>query len=1193
MDSTSLPGGDVFRYALSNNWSFFSRGRFTNANALVTPTATAGLVSDASNATPIVITSANHGLLTGDETFIGGVLGNTAADFGTSVSVTVIDADRFSLDGSAGNGAYLGGGAWQRISLVDKASGVAGTPVVITTTIPHRLSTGDQVFLQGLGGSYAALNNSGYYVTVLDATRFSVHGTVADGSTAKFGFYSPANGVLLKSAIGGANLSGLNAADAGFDGFLFQPFALNSVDPRLMLAGFTGVYEDADPDPANGFAGDVITNISADVPNLNGNIPAQTGLIYAMAYGGFRAGAGYTNVAVMGSTTGQLWVRGETGAAFTDVSDGDPGDLGGGTGQVWSVAVDPADWRRVYVVKGDQLWFTPDVTDLAAAGHEFRVIGGAFTDNLITLTSQLRAVAVVPSASGNVPVVGGLGGVFRLLPPSAAACPDAPWSKYGQDLPHALVRGLSYDAATDTLLAATYGRGAWAGANASATVGSAARLDVTGDGNANTLELRPDPNNPLRLIVSDGLGAPQSFETSTVMQVSFQGLGGADLIRVLTLGTPGADLQYVNFRVSVDGGGQAGDRLEIDDSTDDIGRGATFTVDTVGAGNTDTLFGPCGSVAYSGLDSLALTFGFGAADAALIRGLSVPTLVDFGFGLDTLDLSGLTDPQAVTLSAPGALGGFDGATTAPLTFRNVNVLVGTHGLSDTLFGLNADALWLFDLAGGRYNAGPGTLLFFDVENAVGGGLADRFLFWPGAGLAGNLDGGGGADTLDYSAFDQAVRTDLQTRTSAGFFGTFAGVESLIGSSSPDDALVGEDNLNVWNVTGTTRGDVDGFTFDAVENLIGGWLADLFRFQPGGVAGNIDGGLGGGNDLLDFSGLSQPQEVFLSGVTQFRGFDGFLGGNSPIGGTFRFIDSVFGSAASAGDSLTNLTGRTADWLVNGRNAGIYQDLASSNQLRYRSVEFLRGGPVAESFSIEGGTGAQITGLIDGNGGQDTLFGFNGPYRLVTLVLTPGGLSVDGLTSRYVDIERLFLFGLPIRCTIRFDQGNPVPVLGVIIRGFSRLGVLTIIGSAQKDRFTLKSGLLRVNASSPILYSGVERLDLFAGGGDDTFDARSVSYQAALVRFFGGLGNDTITLAPSTTTRFFIHGGPPARPTVPGDALFFVKAGQLIQPPVILGNGGSDGLYRFRNRMSVQFVSIERGVGGNLDLQPWNFAAPNIF
>jgi hypothetical protein len=90
-----------------------SMGGGSNANSFhgccfsgsqLTPTTITG----ATNASPIVITSANHGLNTGDVVGITGVVGNTAAN--DAWIITKVDANNFSLQSSAGNGAYVSGG---------------------------------------------------------------------------------------------------------------------------------------------------------------------------------------------------------------------------------------------------------------------------------------------------------------------------------------------------------------------------------------------------------------------------------------------------------------------------------------------------------------------------------------------------------------------------------------------------------------------------------------------------------------------------------------------------------------------------------------------------------------------------------------------------------------------------------------------------------------------------------------------------------------------------------------------------------------------------------------------------------------------------------------------------------------------------------------------------------------------------
>ena len=84
---------------------------------------TKGVITGATNATPIVITSAAHGLTTGDTVVISGVEGNLAAN-GVHV-VTVIGANSFSLDDSVGDGDYAADSNATWYLGVDEATGLA------------------------------------------------------------------------------------------------------------------------------------------------------------------------------------------------------------------------------------------------------------------------------------------------------------------------------------------------------------------------------------------------------------------------------------------------------------------------------------------------------------------------------------------------------------------------------------------------------------------------------------------------------------------------------------------------------------------------------------------------------------------------------------------------------------------------------------------------------------------------------------------------------------------------------------------------------------------------------------------------------------------------------------------------------------------------------------------------------------
>lgn len=69
-----------------------------------------GTITGASNASPIVITCADHGLQAGQRVTVASVGGNTAANGTWTVANPATNT--FELSGSSGNGAYTSGGTW-------------------------------------------------------------------------------------------------------------------------------------------------------------------------------------------------------------------------------------------------------------------------------------------------------------------------------------------------------------------------------------------------------------------------------------------------------------------------------------------------------------------------------------------------------------------------------------------------------------------------------------------------------------------------------------------------------------------------------------------------------------------------------------------------------------------------------------------------------------------------------------------------------------------------------------------------------------------------------------------------------------------------------------------------------------------------------------------------------------------------
>lgn len=101
-----------------------------------------GSITGATTDTPIVITSASHGLTTGEIVKISGVLGNVAAN--GIWTVTNLTANTFSLDSSVGAGTYDSGGTWrQGAGRIDYTSVDAPTDSRVVTRQILRTKDGD------------------------------------------------------------------------------------------------------------------------------------------------------------------------------------------------------------------------------------------------------------------------------------------------------------------------------------------------------------------------------------------------------------------------------------------------------------------------------------------------------------------------------------------------------------------------------------------------------------------------------------------------------------------------------------------------------------------------------------------------------------------------------------------------------------------------------------------------------------------------------------------------------------------------------------------------------------------------------------------------------------------------------------------------------------------------------------------
>jgi autotransporter-associated beta strand protein len=235
--------------------------------------------------------------------------------------------------------------------------------------------------------------------------------------------------------------------------------------------------------------------------------------------------------------------------------------------------------------------------------------------------------------------------------------------------------------------------------------------------------------------------------------------------------------------------------------------------------------------------------------------------LNLGANQDVISFAPLADPVAVSLTARGTTDGFAGTTTLAAmstTIDNVDQLTGSSAsgsgaAGDTLtLTLSAAAIWNVTAAnaGDVSVAGPARDLdFTSFENLVGGALSDSFIMGATGSLNGGINGGKGADFIDYSAYSTTISVDLTATP-----GTATNVTGGLAVGSGGD--VGNSIEHVYGGSGA-----DTIVGDADVNIIRGNAgADTINAKDG--IDDVNGGAG--NDLIQIAGTEATDDLILGG-----------------------------------------------------------------------------------------------------------------------------------------------------------------------------------------------------------------------------------------------------------------------------------------------------------------------------------------
>ncbi|HLF40407.1 MAG TPA: sialidase family protein, partial [Acidimicrobiia bacterium] len=246
------------------------------------------------------------------------------------------------------------------------------------------------------------------------------------------------NPVGLRSGPAAAVRSGLDPADKGFTGFAHIPYVANAVDSSRMLIGLFSLYESTD-------RLETVSSILTSTASAGASLTFSNHF-NALAYGGRKGATEHADV-IYAARGNKIYVRGAGETSFETHTIK-------GAGRIGDIVLDPDDWETAYAIDGDKVYKTTN------AGEDWVVVSQRLRQ------FDLQAVEFVETATDDVLLVGGTGGVYRAFNPA----PDVQWTEFGIGLPNALVGDIDFidrfalpggHTPPDVLLAGTFGRGTW------------------------------------------------------------------------------------------------------------------------------------------------------------------------------------------------------------------------------------------------------------------------------------------------------------------------------------------------------------------------------------------------------------------------------------------------------------------------------------------------------------------------------------------------------------------------------------------------------------------------------------------------------------------------------------------------------------------------------------------------------------
>jgi hypothetical protein len=593
------------------------------------------------------------------------------------------------------------------------------------------------------------------------------------------------------------------------------------------------------------------------------------------------------------------------------------------------------------------------------------------------------------------------------------------------------------------------------------------------------------------------------------------------------------------------------------------GKNASTTWDITGT-NAETV----GAVSFTTFQNLI--GGTGSNDFVFSNGASVTGNVVGGGGTETLDVSAYT--TAVTVNLAGSTATATTTGNSPIgstggTFSGINTFAGSNGVNDSLVGPNASNTWdIQAYDSGTLTSGVGlaavTYTFSNFEGLTGGSGTDDFVFSNGAIVSGFINGGGGTNTLDYTAYKGPPVTTTVTVNLATTPGTASGLYlnestpyvydlyniNFVFNPSGSEIIYGSNNqFNYWVITGTNSGTLNGTAFSGAGGvtLLGGNDGDQFLFSGGNITGSIVGGTGGSETIISYSvvnswtingsnagtltetlGSGNVTDTFsnIQNLADGSGTDTFNFDNGDgISGSIEVANGVSGAGTLNFSAYsTALTVNLTANLVAGTLGGTVSGTSTPIGGNFTGIADIEGGSTATNNTLVGPSAANTWNITSSNAGTVAAAGA-GAVSFSSFGNLEGGTASDTFTFSTGSIAGV-LIGQGVSETltgseivnVTLDVPNPpttsdfTGTTTAISGGFTGMNVLTgagtgpgtLTGENAAATWTLGTSDTYSDGTATLTFSGFATLQ--GGSVSDIFNVSAVNTAA----ISGGTGTETL-------------------------------------------------------------------------------------